>query len=153
MTDDIPELQVDECAGLIELTQPNGLEQPDCIRLHPIHLRYLAERFGLVTTTDAEACKTIAKLSRRIRVLRDRCKHLEETLAGSDHQHVDLSYEMTFSLATLEIADEFCADLDMVPNVSAGTTVGAPLSNRCPSVGAGAKSLKALKPQQLEIGQ
>ena len=90
------------------------------VSLHRIHLRYLAEKLGLAPATDARALKTITQLERRLRVLRERIDFLDDWLLRcSDTAHADLSFEQTYSSATLDIATEFCADLD---DLVTGTT-------------------------------
>jgi hypothetical protein len=116
MNDNIPELKIEYMKdgmgdGLILLEQDCG-GNIDRVGIHPIHLRYMAEKMGLAPTSDPQAHKTIAMLTRRLLVLRDRICDLTICLAEhSDHEHADLSYELTFSTATAEIANEFCADL------------------------------------------
>jgi hypothetical protein len=119
MDDDIPHLKIERGgdgigAGLILLEQEGGHGGPvDRIALHPIHLRHLAERAGLITATDLQTTRTIATLVRRLKVLRDRIEHLDYWLNNlSDSKHADLSYEQTYARATADIADEFCAEFD-----------------------------------------
>jgi len=119
MNDTIPELKIeqmsDEHGSLILLEQDCG-GNIDRVAIHPIHLRYMAEHFGLVKASDPEAAKHIATLERRLRLLRDRINHLGDWLANhSDHEHADLSYELTYATATADLADEFCADMDDCP--------------------------------------
>ena len=121
--DNIPELNIelmeDKQGSLILLEQDAG-GNTDRVAIHPIHLRYMAEKFGLVATSDPTAHKTIAMLTRRLHVLRDRVGHLAHFLANhSDSKHADLSYEQTHATATSEIADEFCAELVDTPANSA----------------------------------
>lgn len=122
-SDNIPELNIelmdDKQGSLILLEQGSG-GNTDRVAIHPIHLRYMAEKFGLVATSDPTAHKTIAMLTRRLHVLRDRVGHLAHFLANhSDSKHADLSYEQTHATATSEIADEFCAELVDTPANSA----------------------------------
>ena len=97
------------------------LEQDSCgnlarVAVHPIYMRYIAEKMGLVETSDPQAHKTIAMLKRRLLVLNDRIDHLADWLANnSDHKHADLTYELTYAIASADIAREFCADLVDVP--------------------------------------
>lgn len=117
MNDNIPELKIEfedgTGDGLIVLEQDCG-GNVDRVAIHQIHLRYMAEKTGLIATSDPQAQRTIAMLTRRLNLLRDRIDHLGEWLAKhSDHQHADLSYETTYATATADIADEFCADLDL----------------------------------------
>ena len=97
--------------GLILLEQDNG-GNVDRVAIHPLHLRFMAEKWGLVETSDPKANKTITTLTRRLNVLRARIDHLAHWLANhSDSKHADLSYEQTYATATADIADEFCAEL------------------------------------------
>ncbi|TCT09479.1 hypothetical protein [Paralcaligenes ureilyticus] len=96
--------------GLIVLEQDSS-DNIGSITIHPVHLRYMAEKFGLVQTSDPQAQKTIATLTRRLCLLRDRIDHLADWLATySDSRHADLTYEQTYAWATAEMADEFCED-------------------------------------------
>jgi hypothetical protein len=116
MNDSIPDLKIELMVdgigdGLILLEQ-ESCGNVDRVSIHPIHLRYMAEKCGLVATSDPMAQRTIATLARRLVLLRDRIDHLGGYLANhSDHRHADLSYECTYATATADIAAEFCADL------------------------------------------
>jgi hypothetical protein len=118
MNDSIPELKIELIddglgAGLILLEQDCG-GNVDRVAIHPIHLRYMAENFGLIESSDPAAQKTIATLTRRLLALQFRIEHIQNWLANhSDHQHADLSYELTYATATADIAAEFCADLEL----------------------------------------
>lgn len=86
------------------------------VDLHPIHLRYIAEKTGLVRevfASEADALRMVVKLKRRLLVLKARIDHLGQFLSCfSDSEHADLEYEQTYATATADICDEFCADLD-----------------------------------------
>ena len=116
MNDSIPDLKIEHITdgmgdGLILLTQDN-CGNVDSVAIHPMHLRYMAEKLGLIETGDLTAQKTIATLTRQMLALRERIDHLAEWLANhSDHKHADLSYEMTYATATADIAEAFCYDL------------------------------------------
>ena len=116
LNDSIPDLKIELVKdgigdGLILLTQDAG-GNVDRVAIHPLHLRFMAEKFGLVATSDPTAHKTIATLTRRLHLLRDRVDHMAYWLANhSDHKHADLSYEQTYATATADIAEEFCAEL------------------------------------------
>ena len=117
MNDNFPELKIERMDdgigdGLILLEQDSD-GNVDRVAIHRIHVRYLAEKFGLAKTSDPEAQQTIDMLSRRLNVLRYRIDHLTNWLVNlSDHKHADLSYELTYAQATAEIAAEFCFDAD-----------------------------------------
>lgn len=102
----------DEHGQFIILTQDN-CGHSESVSVNKIHLRYMAEKFGLVETSDPLANKTIATLKRRMKVLHERIEFLQGYLANhSDHKHADLSYEVTYATATLDIANEFCAEFE-----------------------------------------
>ena len=96
----------------ILLTQPSdNYDDPREVLIHPWQLRAVCEQFGIIAS-DPQAAKTIATLTRRLHLLRDRIERLHEYLLNhSDHKHADLSYELTYATATTEIAEEFCAEL------------------------------------------
>ena len=116
MNDSIPDLKIEHITdgmgdGLIVLTQDNS-GNVDSVAIHPIHLRYMAEKLGLIESSDPKAQKTLATLTRQMLALRERIDHLADWLANhSDHKHADLSYEMTYATATADIAEAFCYDL------------------------------------------
>jgi hypothetical protein len=116
-SDSIPELKIEQMKddigeGLILLEQDSG-GNIDRLAIHPIHLRYMAEKFGLIDTSDPQAVKTIATLKRRLIVLRDRINHLADLLTiQSDQAHANLDYEMTYANAMADIASEFCEGIE-----------------------------------------
>lgn len=116
MNDNIPALKIElmddgNSASSILLTQDN-CGNTDSVTIHLIHIRYMAEKMGLIATSDPKAHKTITKLTRQLLALRERIDYLADWLANhSDHKHADLSYEMTYATATADIAEEFCREL------------------------------------------
>ena len=110
----IPELRIEQQDdGTLMLEQQNGFQDPDCINVHGLHVRHLAEQMGLIGKIDPDAQKTIATLTRRLLLLRDRIVTLHDFLLNhSDHKHADLSYERTYATATADIADELCHGLE-----------------------------------------
>lgn len=116
MNDNIPELKIesmDDTEGSLILLEQDSGGNLDREAIHPIHLRYMVEKFGLVKTSDPQAQKTIALLTRRLLLLRDRMDNLHNYLVNhSDHKHADLSYEVTYATACVDLADEFCADFE-----------------------------------------
>jgi hypothetical protein len=98
----------------IMLTQPaDNYDDPSCVLIHPWQLRAVCEQFAIVAS-DPQAEKTIATLKRRMEMLRDRIAHLHNYLANhSDHRHSDLTWEVTYATACIELADEFCADFEV----------------------------------------
>lgn len=118
----------------IMLTQPaDNYDEPGTVLIHPWQLRAVCEQFGIIAS-DPQAEKTIATITRRLVVLRDRIDHLANYLANhSDSKHADLSFEQTYATATAEIADEFCAELvDTTENLAPAKT--APPASLQPSL-------------------
>ena len=111
-TDSVPHLNIEVLNnGNIRLENES---MGDCysVDLHPMHLRLIAEKMGLVEASDPQAQKTNATLTRRLLVLHERIDHMAYWLANhSDSKHADLSYEQTYATATADIAGEFCAEL------------------------------------------
>lgn len=132
MNDSIPDLKIelmdDSHGSLILLEQDSG-GNIDRVAIHPIHLRYMAEKMGLADTSDPQALKTVTTLQRRMVLLRDRIDKLHHYLVNhSDHKHADLSYEVTYATACIDMADEFCADFAAAePSDGAPTPAGAGL--------------------------
>ena len=102
----------DEKGRAILLTQPaDNYDDPGTVLIHPWQLRAVCEQFGIIAS-DPQAAKTIATLTRRLHLLRDRIEFLADWLVNhSDSKHADLSYEQTYARATADIAGEFCAEL------------------------------------------
>jgi hypothetical protein len=98
---------------MINLEQDMGCGEVSRICLHPIHLRLLAEEAGILPpSSNIEADRTIARLSRQLRILFDRIDRLDDWLnAAAQRGHEDLEMETTYSFATWELANEFVADL------------------------------------------
>ncbi|MEI8326013.1 MAG: hypothetical protein WCH44_11735 [Betaproteobacteria bacterium] len=121
----------DEQGRVIMLTQSaDGYHEPNSVLVNPWQLRAVCEQYGLIAS-DAQAARTIAMLTRRLLVLRDRIDHLGDYLTNqSDHDHANLDYELTYIVATAEIADEFCADL---PGAQPQTTVRRPAPAPAPA--------------------
>ena len=117
MNDSIPELKIEmmddgQGDGLILLEQDN-CGNIDRVAIHPIHLRYIAEKMGLVESSDPTAAKTIATLQRRMLALRDRIESLADWMARySDHKHADLSHETTLLHAMADLASEWYHDFE-----------------------------------------
>ena len=108
----IPDLKIETLDdGLIRLEQQCGLEDPIYIYIHLLHVRHMAENFGIVEASDPTAAKTIALLTRRLLVLADRCGSLAIHLETVDSQSAS-PFAQTHARATADIADQFCAELD-----------------------------------------
>ncbi|MFW7342867.1 hypothetical protein V0R37_15165 [Pollutimonas sp. H1-120] len=127
INDQIPDLNIERIVdgtgeGLILLEQ-ESTGNIDRVAIHPIHLRYMAEKFGLVASSDPQAQRTIATLQRRLLMLNDRVAHLADYLANhSDHKHADLMYETTYARATADLGAEYCIEFEQEEAVSGTET-------------------------------
>lgn len=114
--DNIPELNIElmeDKKGSLILLEQDCCGNVDRVCIHPVHLRYMAEKFGLIATSDPTAHKTIAMLTRRLNLLSDRIAHLSRSLESDpDKCH------QAYARATAEIANEFCAELPDSPQAS-----------------------------------
>ena len=97
--------------GTVMVEQPNGFDEPSRIYLHGLHVRRMAEKMGMLTTTDPDAQRLIRTLTRRMVVLHGRIKCLADLLASHSGAQVDLNFESCYAAATADIAEEFCAEL------------------------------------------
>lgn len=126
MNDTIPALTIEQLDpsngdGLIVLEQ-DTCGNVDRVAIHPLHVRHLAEKFGLVPSCDLEAARTIATMTRRMRSLAERVQHLNDWMhEHSDTRHADFTYEQSYSQATTDLAIEFCHELDERFNASNGS--------------------------------
>ena len=121
----------DDKGRAILLTQPaDNYDDPGTVLVHPWQLRAVCEQFGIIAS-DPQAARTIATLTRRLHLLRDRIDRLHDYLLNhSDHKPADLSYELTYATATADIAAEYCADFvdaDTAPERKPAPTAQASL--------------------------
>lgn len=106
------EVITDKEGTFINLTQHDGYGDPASVHLHPWQLKAIQQELGLISA-DQDAAKKIDMLERRLLVLRERIDTLHDYLCNnSDHKHADLTWEVTFATATIDIANEFCADFE-----------------------------------------
>lgn len=98
----------------------------DRVELHETQVRHIATLAGLLPRREEPYSPPASVLARRLRVLLERIDELDDMLVGvSRKSHEDVSYEMAFSMATWELATEFCADLPSANNPDSGAITGA----------------------------
>lgn len=109
--------------GLIAIEQQDG-GGSGRVLIHPIHLRHMAEQLGLSAANDQQQLRTIQTLQRRLVAITGRVTDLAAWMAQhSDHEHADLSHEMTTLNAICDLANEWCADFSgNGANTSSGPT-------------------------------
>lgn len=100
----------DQHGRAILLTQQDGIDEPQCVLVHPFQLRAVCEQFGVIAS-DPQAAKSIATLQRRIQGLHERIEALADWMTQhSDQRHTGLTHGITQLQALQDIAREWCAD-------------------------------------------
>jgi hypothetical protein len=96
----------------INLEQDCGSGEVHRIDLHPMHVRMLAQRLGMFNG-DGDAWRRVATLERRMRLLLARIDRLDTLLLNAAARgHEGLEAETIYSGATLDLATEFCAEMN-----------------------------------------
>ena len=70
--DMIPHLNIEVLPGGLIRLENESMGDSYVVDIHPVHLRHIAEKMGLVESSDPTAAKTIATLRRHMLALRDR---------------------------------------------------------------------------------
>lgn len=135
-TEDIPALKIEAMEGgcvIVECEDPYGNGDAS-ISLHPMHLRLIAEKMGLVqqlSASEADNLRTIDKLARRLRVLHGRIAQAHEWLwqnADRGFDQCDINIEAWYIDATLDMANEFLAEMEEAGIVETPRRAIPPLS-------------------------
>jgi len=102
-----------EANGDLNLQQSVGCGEYHAVLVSPTHMRAILHHFGLVPiTTDPTAARTIARLERRLRLVRDEVELLDSWLhAESSADRINLE-EMVKCRGILVLLDEFIRDFE-----------------------------------------
>jgi hypothetical protein len=127
----VPKVEIELLAdGNVRVTDEH-MGDSYSVDLHPIHLRLIAEKVGLIevkeesdsAATPGEQARTIDRLKRNLLRVREHSLQLQNKFAtGADWKHADLSFEMglinslvdLLDMAVDDFADDFTAR-DPVP--------------------------------------
>lgn len=166
--EEIPQVEIELMAnGNVRLTDKTDMNGDHMVDLHPIHLRLIAERLGLVgamSDTEAQALRTVDKLVRRLRVLHERIEQLDKWLCEQpDYKEADIDVEVFFSGATLDLSREFQLEIEESGAVvtpmsrterggAGAATVGAQKTPENGGVQYPRKRGSSAAPQQLDLG-
>lgn len=108
----IPELAIEPCDDGTLLLEQDAGGQVDRVQVHPLHIRLIAERFGLAPTGDPTAARQISTLQRRLRLVREEVALLDDWLhAESSADRINLE-EMVKCRGILVLLDEFITDFE-----------------------------------------
>ncbi|MDQ0084562.1 biotin operon repressor [Variovorax boronicumulans] len=114
--ENIPQVEIELLeGGNVRVTDKSDFNQDYSVDLHPIHLRLIAEKMGLVremSASEADALRMVDKLARRIGVLQERILQLDKWLwEHPDPDCADIGTEIWFSAGTLDLANEFLLEI------------------------------------------
>jgi hypothetical protein len=163
MKEEIPHLEIELLSnGNIRL-ESESMCGSYIVDVHPIHLRLMAERLGLVrdlSASESHALRMVDKLARRLRLLHGRIEQLHKWLADNkDLEQADITAEYWYSDATLDLANEFVAEIEesgaVVTPLSRGTAEGRQLNARSTAVQKPSpnptETQRVSKPAQMEL--
>ena len=98
----------------IQMTQGNELGGGQTVVVHPSQLITAFKELGVISN-DCIDKQMIARLQRRMVIIRDRIEILHASLGrSSTEEHPDLAWVMLYTSATLDIAYEFCDDSELI---------------------------------------
>lgn len=98
---------------LIKMTQCAGVDGLQTVMLHPSQLISACRDLGLITSDGLDK-QVVRRLQRQIETLRYRTDSLFIYLQEkSEQKEPDLTWEMLYCMATLDIADEFFRDIQL----------------------------------------
>jgi hypothetical protein len=114
--EEIPQVEIELAAnGNVHVTDCSDFDGRHTVTLHPIHLRLIAEKLGLVremSASEADALRTVDKLTRRLNLLHERIAKMDSWLwEHRDFDEADINVEVWFSKATLDLSTEFQAEI------------------------------------------
>lgn len=114
--EEIPQVEIELAAnGNVHVTDCSDFDGRHTVTLHPIHLRLIAEKLGLVrgmSASEADALRTVDKLTRRLNLLHERIAKMDSWLwEHRDFDEADINVEVWFSRATLDLSTEFQAEI------------------------------------------
>lgn len=115
MNTEIPHLMIERLEnGCIRLENESAGDSY-VVDIHPLHLRFMAEKLGLVremSASETDALRMVDKLARRLKVLHERVMQMDHWLwEHQDATCADISIEIWYSAGTLDLSNEFQAEI------------------------------------------
>lgn len=116
MTEHFPDLVIESVdrggVALLRIEQTDYSGNSYVIDLHPLQVHRLAEMVGIAAPAHRGAMEEVQALRRRMLLLRDRIDELDDIARKSGiERHTDITELSTYSFATVQLANEFCADI------------------------------------------
>jgi len=116
MNTEIPHLKIERLENGCVRLENESMGESYCVDVHPLHLRYIAEKLGLMpaaSDAEANAHRMVDKLARRIKILQSRITFLDEQLwLNPDPECADITGERIMSDALVDLVDEFVQEID-----------------------------------------
>ena len=114
--EEVPQVDIELVSdGNVHVTDKTDFNGEHTVVLHPIHLRLIAEKLGLVremSASEADALRAVDKLTRRLNLLHERIAKMDSWLwEHRDFDEADINVEVWFSKATLDLSTEFQAEI------------------------------------------
>ncbi len=152
MKEEIPHLNIEVLADGIIRLENESMGDNYVVDVHPIHLRLMAERMGLVrevSASGAELLRDLDRYKRALLMIRDRAEQLHQNILGlSQLGNEKMGTEVAQSAALANMADHICIEFENdftpePPQLSKLPKTGGPSpQNASPPV----------PPAQLELG-
>ena len=151
--DAIPQLNIEVLEnGCIRL-ESESIDDNYIVDIHPVHLRYIAEKMGLIaetSATDAELLRTergqvadlkrtLDRYKRALLHIKVRAEQLHDNIFNCSRRgHEDLSVEVAQSAALADFAEHICVEFEDDFTVTSGHS-----ADKMPAAGGQIPSIKA----------
>lgn len=116
MKEEIPHLNIEVLAtGTIRL-ENESMGDNYVVDVHPIHLRLMAEKMGLVrevSGSGAELLRDLGRYKRALLMIRDRAEQLHQNILGlSQLGNEEMGIEVAQSAALADMTDHICIEFE-----------------------------------------
>ena len=114
MNEQIPHLNIEQLPNGNLRLENESMGDSYVVDVHPMHIRLLAERTGLIggsapgadaRTTLAEQARDVDRLKRSLLRVREHSLQLQKDMAHADWDHADLTYEMMKINGLVDLCD------------------------------------------------
>jgi len=112
----IPHLNIEVLADGIIRLENESMGDSYVVDVHPIHLRLMAEKAGLVrevSASDAELLRDLGRYKRALLMLRGRAEQLHQNIFNlSQRGNEDMGVEVAQSAALADVAEYICIEFE-----------------------------------------
>ena len=140
--DAIPHLNIEVLPGGLIRLENESMGDSYTVDLHPVHLRYISEKMGLIaetSATDAELLRTergqvadlkraMDRYKRALLCIRGKAEQLHDNISSSAQKgHEDLGIEVAQSAALADFVEHICVEFE--DDFTATTPESAPTAD------------------------